>query len=133
MDLQVLENLKHIPQSKHRLEIDFFMIPAPIQETGARPYFPYVLLAVLAGSGVIILTEMLKPDPSLEAMWGTIPMHVASQLARAGIVPQEVQVRSTLLLQLLKPLADEVPFKLKRSHALRSLDSAKESLRRHFM
>lgn len=133
MDIQALEKLKRIPPSRNRLEIDFFMFPASIGERGARPAFPYMLLTVDAQSGMVLGSELLTADPSLEAMWGLIPMNVVYQLARFGIVPGEVRVRSGLLFELLRPLAQELRFKLKQSKTMNSLDSAKEFLLQRFM
>ncbi len=99
---QVLEDLERLPPSRNRLEMDFFMFPAPVQEKKeVRPYFPYMLLTVDIQSGAILGNEMLKPDTSPEAMWGLIPETVGHQLAGAELVPEEVTVSSGLLFQLL--------------------------------
>ena len=134
MNVQVLKDLKRRRRSQHKIEVDFFLVPAPIEEKrGLRPYYPYVLMVVEAQSGMILGHDMLKAEPSIEAMWGTIPMNLVQQLVRAGIVPKEVRVRSPVLFQLLKPLAEELHFKLKQSPTLPSLDSSKEFLLRGFM
>lgn len=133
MDVQALENLKRLPRSRNKIEIDFFMFPGPVREKGARPFFPYMLLTVDSRSGFILGTELLTPDPSLKAMWGLIPLNVVYQLAKAGTVPKQVLVRSELLFQLLQPVAEELRFKLKRSNRLRGLDPAKKSLLQRFM
>ncbi len=108
--------------------MDFFMFPAPIQEKKARPYFPYMLLTVDTQSGMILGSELLKPDPSPEAMWGSVPATVAHQLAGAGILPEEVTVRSELLFQLLQPLAESLRFKPEHSQILPNLHPVKEYL-----
>jgi hypothetical protein len=41
MDLEALEVLKGLPQSRASLEMDFFMLPARIGERGDRPSFAY--------------------------------------------------------------------------------------------
>jgi len=133
MDVQALEQLKQVPHSKARIEIDFFMLPAPTKEKrGSRLFFPYALMIVEAQSGLVLGTELLNPDPSLEAMWGQIPLHVVVKLARVGMVPAEIRVRSELLLQLLRPVATELGFRLKRSDRLRRLDQAKDFLLQRF-
>jgi hypothetical protein len=131
MDMQMLEALQQTPQGKHKIESDFFMLPSPIHE-GERPFFPYVLLTVDARSGMILGTELLHPQPSLEAMWGQVPATLISHLAGVGVLPKEIKVRSDLLFQLLQPVAEELGFKLKQSNRLRGLDEAKESLFQHF-
>jgi hypothetical protein len=129
LDVQVLEDLERLPPSKNRLEIDFFMFPAPIQEEKkTRPFFPYMLLTVDAQSGMILGNDILTPDPSVQAMWGSIPANVAHQLARVGILPEEVTVGSELLFQLLQPLAESLGFKLEQSQILPNLHPVKELL-----
>ena len=131
MDVELLEKLTRAPKSKGRIEIDFFMFPAPTRDKEEdRPFFPYALMTVEAQSGMILGTELLKPEPSLEAMWGLIPMHVVAHLVRTGAVPREVRVRSELLVQVLEPVADELGFKLRQSDTLSSLDRAKRSMLR---
>ena len=133
MNMQALEWLKQAPRSGAKMEIDFFMFPAPTRDKGEeRPFFPYSLMTVDAQSGLILGTELLKPEPSLEAMWGLIPMHVVNHLVRAGAVPREVRVRSEFLVQVLEPVADELGFKLRQSDTLRSLDQAKRAMLRRF-
>lgn len=134
MDVEVLERLKQVPPGTGKIEIDFFMFPSPVrEERGARPFFPYMLLTVEAQHGLVLGSEMLTPDPSLEAMWGQIPLYVVRQLARVGMVPGVVSVRSELLFQLLQPVAQELRFRLRQSDTLRSLDSAKGFLLQRFL
>ncbi len=129
MDPQALETLARLPQSGHELEMDLFMFPTPIQgKKGSRPVFPYMLLTVDAGSGMVLGTELLEPTPSLEAMWGSVPLAVARQLAGLELRPKEVTVGTALLFQLLQPLAESARFELKRSHFLPALHEAKEAL-----
>ncbi len=129
MDPGALESLERLPQSGHEFEMDFFMFPTLIQgEKGARPVFPYMLLSVDAGSGMVLGTELLEPVPSLETMWGSVPLAVAGQLAGLGLRPEQVTVGSELLFGLLQPLAESSRFELKRSHYLPALDEAKAAL-----
>lgn len=133
LNAQVLQALKELPQSRHEIEIDFFQFPAPVQESADRPVYPYMLLVVEAQSGAVLGHDFLTPDPSLEAMWASLPERVLQQLASAGIVPKVTRVRSELLLQLLQPLAEELRFRLKQSRTLPSLDPAKEFLLQRFV
>jgi hypothetical protein len=133
MDVEALEYLEQLPRSRNRIEIDLFMLLSAVQEEkGKPPFFPYILMVVDARSGMILGTELLQPAPSLEAMWGKVPVNVVYQLTKVGILPREVKVRSGLLFQLLQPLAEELGFRLKQSSVLRSLDPAKELMRLRF-
>jgi len=134
MDIPLLEKLKQSSRRVSRIEMDFFMFPVPFQEErGARPQFAYMLLTVEAQSGFVLGSDLLKPEPTLESMWGQVPMYAVRHFATLGVVPQEVAVRSGLLFHLLKPLAEELHFTLKPSYSLRALDNAKDFLLDRFI
>ena len=129
MDLDVLEEVEQLPRVQNTLEMDFFAVPVQIaDERGARPYFPHVLLVVESDSGFIFTSELQSPESGLEVMWGQIPVNVVHQLAKIGVVPYQIRVRSSLLAELLQTLVEELGFEVKQTHNLPSLDQAKESL-----
>ena len=129
MDPGALEGLESLPQSGHELEMDLFMFPAPVQgEKEARPVFPYMLLTVDAGTGMVVGTDLLEPVPSLEAMWGSVPLAVTQQLARLGLKPAQVKVSSELLFGRLQPLAQASRFELELAPFLPALHEAREAL-----
>ncbi len=133
MDAQMLEMLKQVPRSNHNIEIDFFMFPTPIHEKGVRPFFPYMLLITSTQNGMILGQEVFCPEPSLETMWSKVPLNVVTQLVRLGLLPKAIRVRSDLLLQLFRPVAEEIGVNLGQSQQLRSLDVVKEALFQHFI
>jgi hypothetical protein len=134
MDLNVLEEVKRLPRSRHALEMDFFMVPVQVsEERGARPYFPHMLLVVESDSGFVFCSELLSPEPDLEAMWGEIPVTVVHQLARIGVVPGQIRVRSSLLAQLLHILVEDLEFQVEMARSLRRLDEAKGFLLERFI
>ncbi len=129
MDPGALESLQSLPQSGHELEMDLFMFPAPIQaEQGDRPVFPYMLLTVDAGTGMVVGTDLLEPVPSLESMWGSVPLAVTRQLAALGLRPERLTVGSELLFGLLQPLAQSSRFELELAPYLPALCEAREAL-----
>ncbi len=129
VEMSEIEALGRLPRWEARLEVDFFMFPAPIQgEKGERPYFPHMLMTVDGASGMILGSELLAPDPSLEAMWGSVPENLADQLSAADLVPEKMSVASELLFELLAPLAEEAGFELELSESLPGLDPAREEL-----
>ncbi len=132
MEVSKLEALGRLPRSGVRLEVDFFMIPAPVQDEGDRPYFPHMLLTVDTVSGMILGSELLKPFPSQESMWGSVPEGLADQLSGVGLLPEKVSVDSDLLFQLLEPLASEAGFALELSPSLPGLDAVREDLLQAF-
>ena len=133
MNHQTLEDLKRLPQGDLQLELDLFMLPGIIQARKEdRPYHPYMLLMVETQRGLILGTDLLTPLPTLEAMWGQMPLQVAQQLVRIGHRPKAIKVQSTLLLGLLARLAETAPFELEQVDELAYLDEARASLMGEF-
>jgi hypothetical protein len=128
VNIAELSGLQQPPQSKLKIELDFFMLPSPIQEGDSRPFFFYMLMGVESKGGLVIFHEILKPETSLEALRASIPATLVHLLASSGMVPGEIKVRSSLLRCLLEPLAQELSFKLKQVKTLPSLDPAKASV-----
>jgi hypothetical protein len=132
MEVSKIETLGRLPRGEMRLEVDFFMIPAPVQDEGDRPYFPHMLLVVEAGSGMILGSELLAPHPSPEAMWARVPETFADQLFALELAPEKISVDSELLFELLEPLAGEAGFNLELSPYLPGVEPAREDLLRTF-
>lgn len=128
LDIEVLSQLKRLPQHNLELQIDVLGMPTPIGEKGERPYLPYLLMLADGRSGLIQSFEMMKPEPSLAEMRAKIPMILADGLVQAGGVPREIRVRSDSLLHLLGPLAKSLNVKLKRAEDLPSIDAAMDSM-----
>jgi hypothetical protein len=130
MDEEALEEARQLPPSRYTFEMDLFLLPSPVKEKkDERPYFPYVLL-IVHEDGIVLGSELLPPDPSLESMWELVPMNAVQQLARIGIMPREIRVRPGILSQLLRPLAGDLGFRLREKDHLPKLDPARKSLTR---
>jgi hypothetical protein len=113
------------------LEVDFFMTPAIIGNKGSRMLNGYALMAVEGSTGMVIGFEMLTAEPSLQSMWERIPEALAKQVTHAGFLAETIVVRSTLLADLLAPLAKALNCELILSDTLPNLDPAKEELTAH--
>jgi hypothetical protein len=132
MEASKIEALGRLPRGEVRLEVDFFMFPAPVQDEGDRPYFPHMLLVIDALSGMVLGSDLLAPHPSPEAMWGRVPENLADKLFALELAPEKISVDSELLFELLEPLASEAAFGLELSLALPGLEPARENLLRTF-
>jgi hypothetical protein len=132
MEASKIEALGRLPRGEVRLEVDFFMFPAPVQDEGDRPYFPHMLLVVDALSGMVLGSDLLAPHPSPEAMWGRVPENLADKLFALELAPEKISVDSELLFELLEPLASEAAFGLELSLALPGLEPVRENLLRTF-
>ncbi|MBN1140156.1 MAG: hypothetical protein JXM73_26535 [Anaerolineae bacterium] len=126
MDTDVLEQAMQIERRVPSLEVDFPMVPVHVGEKGTRPYFPRMLLVVESESGMVLSTELLRPDPGVDDMWGIVPLTLVQQWVKFGILPRQVRVRSPSLGQLVGLLAQELAFDVQVvDAAMPALDEAK--------
>lgn len=128
MDMRLLNHLKELPRSNDAVEIGVTMLPAPVRETGFRPFFLFIVLVVHAQSGFILGQEMLDPREGLDAMWGQVTQSVAKILARYQAIPRTMRVGTPLLEGLLQPLAAELSSRVKLVRRLPALSEAQEAL-----
>lgn len=128
ISIQSLETLKNLPQSKCKIELDFFMSAMVVKEKNVHPFYPYIFMMVDSQSGMVLGNDLLSPHPSLRDMWKSIPLRVIDQLSTLGIMPNEILVCSGLLFQLLQPLSRKLGITLRQSHVLPGVELAKKSL-----
>jgi hypothetical protein len=128
LDLEVIDQLKELPQRPLGLEIDLFSLPAGIGDRGVRPARPYLLMIADGQSGMIIASEMLTIEDSLTEMHGRVPMLLATWLAEAGVVPAEISLRPGLLAGLFTPLANLLNIRLVEADQLPGIDAAMGSM-----
>jgi hypothetical protein len=128
MDEGLLASVKDLPRARHALEIDLFLFPGSFYDKPGRPYFAYMLMAVEATSGIVLGTELLTVETTLEEMWGQVPVHVLRQIVKLGTIPGQVTARTRILGQLMQVLAEEIGFRVELATQLPSLDQAKAAL-----
>lgn len=97
-----IASLSRLPKARHELQLDLFMLPAPVKEKGQLAYFPFVLLMLDKLSGMIISTAMLTPKPDLRSMYESIPQKVLEELLKYGHRPSVIEIRTDLLFDLLE-------------------------------
>ena len=129
-DFLSLSRFKKLPRGDRVFEADLFMLWSAVQEGEGRPYYPYALMVVDATSGVVFDTELLTPEPSLEAMWSSVPLRMVQLFEKLNGIPREVRMRSPKLLDLLRSVAAEQGFELKLEDSLAHLDQARKFLHR---
>lgn len=123
-----VDHLNHMPKQNHIVEADFFLFSGEFAEPGQRPLSTYMLMMVHAQSDLILCAEPMTVVTSLERLWGAVPGVLASSLANFDIRPRKIRVRSTPLLQLLKPLQAAVDFELERCAHLQRMDATRETM-----
>ena len=129
MDMEALAAVQELPLSNSRLEIDFFLMPTPIQENrNERPFFPYNLLVVERTEGFILGTQVLSPATSLEEMLGGVAVELVYILQNAAMRPRAIYVHSPRLHGLLEPVCIELDIDLVLQPYLPMLGEAKETL-----
>lgn len=122
---------KQLPRQRFALQADLFAMSSPIKEKeDPRPYLPYALMVVEADSGLILGTELMAPKPSLEAVWHQAPTKLLDAIARMGLLPHQIAVRSARVRDVLAPAATGLGIRLKVSRRLPALDHARAALER---
>ena len=130
MNLDALNQLKHMPKRNSIIEVDIQMMEGAINdEESERPFFPFLLMMVDKQSSMILGADLLSPLPSLEAMWEDIPAAVVTILANY-LLPKEIQTKAALIALLLSPLEKELGIKVKLVSRLPALESAQQELRK---
>lgn len=127
-----MSKVRQLPRSETSLEIDLVALPATIQEKGGRPFYPYALLAVDCGAGMILLGDLMHVRSTIQEMWGRVPENLVDQLVKSGFLPRSLRIRSDLLMGLLRPLAEDLDFTLVRADVLPGLDEAMASMEAYF-
>lgn len=126
--VDLISRLKKLPEAEFPVEVDLFMTPAVVDDREHPPVFGYALLVVNGDNGIIIGTEMLVPQPTLDAMYQTVPSTLAAQLIGAGFRPREMVLRSDLLLELLPGTAHSLGCSVREVEVFAYLDEAREGL-----
>jgi hypothetical protein len=104
-------------------EIDFSLIPIPIQE-GHRPFFPLCLLVVDQASGFVLRSHLESKDhhgPEFQNQ-------MLSAIEETSLLPHEIWVKRDEVFQLFEPLVSRLGLKMKRVKRLKELEHAQRSM-----
>jgi hypothetical protein len=128
IDPAQLEQVKALPKTRAKFEMELFVLPTPIQESRKqRPAFPYILLAVDGGSGMVIGTELMVAEPTLESIFERVPQTALRYFANLEVHPRIIYVADHRLADLLGQLAHELGCRVIVRRNLRALSEAKMS------
>ncbi|MBU1701484.1 MAG: hypothetical protein KJ970_19485 [Candidatus Eisenbacteria bacterium] len=128
VDGDLLEEVARIPPIDGILELDLFLFPATIQEESERPYYPYMFLVVDNPSGLVVGSELLKVETTLQDMWCEIPETFIQMISDWGAFPRHLSVKNSFLLDLFMPLMKDLGLAIKQSDEMPLLERAKETL-----
>ncbi len=123
--------VSRLPESRKIVQLDLVMLPTPVKEKGSKGYFPFALLFLDEKTGLVLGVDTLAPKPDLDTMYETLPQRVLDKLLELGFLPQRIEVRSSLLAGLLKPVLDTANVRLLPVRTLEAMDEAVLSLIEH--
>lgn len=123
-----LSRLRQLERTRRTVELAFFHLwSSVVGEPDLPPFYPYLLMAVDAGSGTVLGFETLTPAPSFAAMWRQLPVHLARLFEAAGGLPAVVRVDDRRLQAALQPLLPSLKVRLVKA-PLRRLPRARTCL-----
>lgn len=105
--------------------MDFFYVPAPVWETGKRPYYPYMSLVVEHQSGMILNFQLDKR----EDFTLTFIDKFIGFLERLKIAPQGFLVKRNEVYRSLEPLVAKSGIGIKLVESLPMLEEAQRSMK----
>ena len=120
-----------MPVKPVTLQMDHYLLPSPVMEKGKKGYFPFALLMVDRDSGQVARMAMLTPEPSMHAMYESLPVRVLEELAGLGYRPERIEIRSDLLFGLLEKVLKEAWVRVEQAAHMPFMDEAAASLLDH--
>ncbi|MCA9937915.1 MAG: hypothetical protein KC418_04695 [Anaerolineales bacterium] len=129
LDEALLAHCKNLPVRRKKVEIDFFWLPMGLQDNeDERPCYPYMLLCVDAGSGIILGNSMMTIKTTWPDLLADIPNQLMHMFGRLNELPREIRLASPLIHEYLVLLQEYLPLRLKVVPSLPGLDMARDYL-----
>jgi hypothetical protein len=125
LDEERLRRLRELPASSGVLEIDFFHTDISVKgEADERPYFPHLVLAADAATGVILGMQLAPPGQALAAL----VEQLLQSLERMKMRPTRIEVQRDEAVAVLKPVAQRLRVHLAHTRRLPAIDAARREL-----
>lgn len=125
------EQLKLLPVKPQVFQCDLIMVPNPVKEGKANPYFPFILLVTDKKKGIVLDFKLLPPLPDLKAMQEKIPGLFIDLLVEKRIKPFKIEICSDILETLLASILGRTGIEVKLVNRLPTVEEAKHSLINH--
>ncbi|MDO8726052.1 MAG: hypothetical protein Q7J35_08290 [Candidatus Methanoperedens sp.] len=106
-------------------EVDFFYVPAPVWESGKRPYYPYLSLMVDHNSGLVLNFQLEKRKEFTSKFLEKF----VSFFDRMDIVPQVFLVKRDDVYDFLEPLATGSGIEIEMVESLPVIEESQRRLR----
>ena len=110
----LLNSVKDMPFTQDmRVAIDYHMNVMKMTKE-ARARYPYVFRMIDANTRELLCEKeyLSNPEDGLRGIWEHLPQLVLEGLKLIGKVPGEVITPSGRVFRLVRPLCNEIPFKL---------------------
>lgn len=126
-ELRLARLRKAAPLKRTVWEMDFFLSPDAVQEKrGERPYYPYLLMSVDHGSGLILGTDVLSPE-TYRPEFAERFLRLAERLTW---LPAEIWVKKEEALDLLEPITSRLGIRLYLVDELEAMEEVRAALGR---
>lgn len=105
-------------------EADFFFIAGMVIQDKDRPYLGRIVMVAHQDSGFLFFVNLIQADvdPHMELMQG-----IFSAIEKHKVLPSEVRFRNRIAAEVVKPLADNLGFKITLAKDLKAIDDARTS------
>jgi len=132
-DPDLIRSVLALPQ-KGDLQLAFEVLPMPVGPRFGEQTFPYLLLCVDPGTGMIVGMEMLSvEESSYPELIAGVPDTLLRLWARAGARPSAVRATSLRTCLLLGKLAEALETPVYRQDKLPALEAALGSMKEAFL
>lgn len=132
VDAGRIKQVDALPRLALEMELDLFAAPMMRidgkSEGIGQPYYPYMLLGVERGRGMIVGFKILTALQGLEQMWSEIPAAFADLLIGAAARPEHIFVHRPLLAKLLARVCENHGIEMHLVRKLKTLAAARRSL-----
>lgn len=111
--------------NEESVEVDFRIMPT-VMTREPRPRCAYALVVLDGTSGERVVFDRISPNPDggLKALWEGVPARLLKHLIARGRIPGAIKVGSGRLFRMIRPLCEELPFRLSLHDSLPRLDEA---------
>ncbi len=128
IDPNLADQVRRMKRGNAALEVEFSMLPSPVNDDSPRPYFPYMVMTLESNVGFILGADLIRPLPSFESMIAQIPNIVLTHVSRLQVRPAKIQVDSERLFVLLQGLGERTKLKFELVDYLPGIEAAKASM-----
>ena len=120
--------VKKYSKKKETLQIDMVILPMPVKDEDAGAYYPVMFMLVNKKTGIIEDYRMLTPLPDLDTLYESLPEKLLDMFLDCHSVPQQVEIRSRVLISLLSEVLTKAGIKLINPDQMEAMDEAIEGI-----